>query len=146
MGRQKKLKTVYGRLEATYVNFFVEYNVRTFLKPKFCLLFLRNAFSLGCFAWLIWFTWPAWFAWLTWFSWHAYFVWLAMTSLGLIWLGRLARSGVLDCLLFLSKFYRKTAITSSKSEVEHDFSKTHVPAVILKFFCQRPNFARILNP
>ena len=31
-------------------------------------------------------------------------------------------------------------------EVEHDFFKTHVPAVILKTFCQRPNFARILNP
>ena len=31
-------------------------------------------------------------------------------------------------------------------EVEHDFFKTHVPAVSLKTFCQRPNFARILNP
>ena len=49
-------------------------------------------------------------------------------------------------LATLSKFYRKTAITCSKSEVEDDFSKTHVPAVILIFFCQRPNFARNLNP
>ena len=65
-----------------------------------------------------------------------------MSSLGLIWLGRLAHSGVLDFLLFLSKFYRKTAITSSKSEVEHDFSKTHVPGVNLKLVCQRSNFTR----
>ena len=101
---------------------------------------------LLCFAYLVCFTRFAGFALLGLLAWLAYSAWLAMCSLGLIWLRRLARSGVLDFLLFLSKFYRKTAITSSKSEVEHDFSKTHVPAVILIFFCQRPNFAKILNP
>ena len=60
--------------------------------------------------------------------------------------GLLSLVGWLVVLLLSSKFCRKTAITCSKSEVEDDFSKTHVPAVILKFFCQRPNFARILNP
>ena len=34
----------------------------------------------------------------------------------------------------------------SNFEVEHDFSKTHVSAVNLKLVCQRPNFARFLNP
>ena len=44
--------------------------------------------------------------------------------------GLLGLVGWLVVLLLLSKFYRKTAITCSKSEVEDDFSKTHVPAVI----------------
>ena len=101
---------------------------------------------LLCFAYLVCFTRFAGFALLGLLAWLAYFAWLAMSSLGFIRLGRLARSVVFDFWLLLSKFYRKTAITSSESEVEHDFSKTHVPAVILNFFCQRPNFARILNP
>ena len=70
--------------------------------------------------------------------------WLVAWLLG--WLAGLARSDVFDFWLLLSEFYRKTALTCSKSEVEHDFSKTHVPAVILKFVCRRPNFTRFLNP
>ena len=146
MGRQKTLKTVYGRLEARSVNFFVEYNVRTFLKPKFCQRFLWKEFWLACFAWFIWFTWPACISWLTRFTWLAYFVWLAMGLLGLIWLERLAHSDVLDFLLLLGEFYRKTALTCSKSEVEHAFSKAHVPVVNLKLLCQPSNFTRFLNP
>ena len=68
----------------------------------------------------------------------------SVSSVGSV--GLLGLVGWLVVLLLLLKFYRKTAITCSKSEVEDDFSKTHVPAVILNFFCQHPNFARILNP
>ena len=70
---------------------------------------------LLCFAYLVCFTRFAGFTLLALHDWLAYSAWLAMSSLGLIWLGRLARSGVLDFLLFLSKFYRKTAIFKLKS-------------------------------
>ena len=38
------------------------------------------------------------------------------------------------------------APTPSRIEVEHDFSKAHVPAVKLKIICQPSNFTRFLNP
>ena len=63
-----------------------------------------------------------------------------MSLLGFIWLERLARSEVLDFWLLLSEFYRKTALSCSKNEVEHDFSKAHVPVVNLKLLCQPSNF------
>ena len=53
---------------------------------------------------------------------------------------------------FTPRFYTDNTVRNQTTsnmrilEVEHDFFKTHVPAVILKTFCQRPNFARILNP
>ena len=68
-----------------------------------------------------------------------------MSLLGLIWLKRLARLDVLDFWLLLNEFYRKTALTCAKSEVEHDFSKTHVPAVFLKLVCQCPNFKTAID-
>ena len=112
----------------------------------FALLVLLCMLCLLCLACLVCFARFAGFALLGLLAWLAHFAWLAMSSLGLILLGRLARSGVLDFWLFLSKFYRKTVITCSKSEVEHDFLKTHVPDVIFKLVCQRSNLIRFLNP
>ena len=100
-------------------------------------------------------------------TYHAWFAWFVFTALN--WLARIAKLAslarteldfasylygrlnllvcfaltvLLDFWLFLSKFYKNTGITCSKSEVEHGFSKTHVPVVILKLVCQRSNFTR----
>ena len=46
-----------------------------------------------------------------------------------IWLGRLASLHALDFQLLCRKFDSKTAIKYADFEVEHDFSKTLLPAV-----------------
>ena len=59
------------------------------------------------------------------------------------WLDLARKARSLECsrfLAILSKYYRKTAITFPKTEVEHDFSKRLL--VILKFVCQLSNFTR----
>ena len=69
-------------------------------------------------------------------------------------LGMLDLLGLLDLLclldliglLVLLSLLASDGNSGAKIEVEHDFSKAHVPAVNLKFIFQPSNFTRFLNP
>ena len=100
-----------------------------------CLLGLLYLFDLLSYATLC-------DAWLCRF----HLVWLGLTLLGLVWLSRLASWHALNFEQKNQWNLSKREPTPARIEVEHDFLKTHVPVVILKFVCQPSDFIRFLNP
>ena len=84
--------------------------------------------------------------------------WVAYLLAGFVWLASLICLICLICfvtrvlarLLLIWRlsniFFEKGRFPVRKGEVEHDFSKTLVPRVILKKKFSVPNFTRFLNP
>ena len=71
---------------------------------------------------------------------------LCLSPLGLVWLDRLASWHAFYFEQTNPWNLSKREHTTARFDVEHDFKKTQVPSVILKFVFQHTNFTRLLNP